>query len=421
MRVVHITFSDSIGGASHSIRCLNKELLRAGIDGKLVVMRQESDDPTVIKAKNSLFGRVLSSISPSVDAFPLRFYRRNSKIIWSPGLFDLFGLERLPVILNTDIISLYWVCYGFLSPKTIGKLLRTGKPVIWRLSDMWPFTGGCHYSGSCTRYEDKCGCCPQLGSSRDRDLSRFVWNRKKRWWQGNPLTIVCPSKWIARCAQHSSLFRDARIEIIPTGVNINLFKPIPKEVARSILSLPLDKKLILFGAISALDDNRKGSQYLINALDIINQHNHEKLPELLIFGTMKRPNRPNWKFDVHVMGHIRDEITMALLYSAADVFVAPYVEENLSNAVLEALSCGTPTVAFNIGGMPDVIDHLQNGYLASPLNVEELSNGINWVLSEQKRWVNLSIGARKRIEQGFTSEMQAKKYIQLYKEVLSIP
>ena len=199
-------------------------------------------------------------------------------------------VERHKRIRQADAVTLYWICDGMLGIKTIGKLLRLKKPLIWRLSDMWPFTGGCHYSTTCDRYEINCGKCPQLGSTMEYDLSRWVFNRKKNWWKVQDLSsliVVCPSKWIAQCAKKSLLFRDIRIKVIPTGVDTNIFKPVDKSLARKMLNLPQDKSLILFGADKVFKTIRKGGHLLSDTLAELSKRfsNMENNVEIVVFGT----------------------------------------------------------------------------------------------------------------------------------------
>ncbi|MFC1704688.1 glycosyltransferase [Candidatus Omnitrophota bacterium] len=290
--------------------------------------------------------------------------------------------------------------------------------MVWRFSDMWPFTGGCHYAGVCKGYEQQCGRCPQLGSERSTDLSYKVLQRKKRSWKSSSLTIATPSKWLAACARHSSLFRDARIEVMPNGVDTHTYRPIPKGQARSLLNLPQDKPLLLFGAVNPFSDARKGYRYLESALQILKETMKSSLPDLVVFGSWQKPMQKMWPSQVHTMGYLHDEISKALIYSACDVFVAPYMEENFPNTILEAMSCGLPCAAFNIGGIPDMVEHKHTGYLAQPFESTDLAHGINWVLSDSARMKSLSRAVRKKVENEFSLDLEAQRYIKLYEKLL---
>jgi glycosyltransferase involved in cell wall biosynthesis len=316
--------------------------------------------------------------------------------------------------LNDDyynLLHLHWIGTGLL-PISSFPLLK--KPIVWTLHDMWAFTGGCHITQGCTRYETHCGKCPQLNSNIEQDLSYRNFERKLKHWRDVPMTIIAPSHWLANCARDSVLLADKTIEVIPNPVNTASFKPLNKICARQALSLPIDKRLILFGAGDVSDIN-KGRDLLIAALvQLTNQPDSE----LVLFGggetkelTLPMPH--------HMIGSISDTRLLAQLYDAADVVVVPSRQENLNNIVMEALACGTPCVTFNIGGMPDMIDHQQNGYLAEPYSVDDLARGIQWVLSEADT-AALSHHAREKILAGFSMEVVAKQYISVYERVLGI-
>lgn len=420
MRVVHLSTNDISGGAAKAAFSLHNALTNCGLQAHMIVKNSITDAPSVEQVAKNLPQKVLAQLAYKLDMLPIGFWLKHSMPpFWSPGWVG-FSVHHFEKVRKADIVTLFWVCGGFLSLKNVGRLLRLKKAILWRLSDMWPFTGGCHYSGSCTRYENQCGCCPQLGSRHEYDLSRWVWKRKQRWWGNYPITIVCPSNWIAKCARRSSLFRNARIEIIPTGIDVNIFKPIEKELARSILNLPGDVPLILFGAIDGLRNPRKGGHYLTSALEILSQNlKLNIIPHLVVFGTWRKPEISNWNSQIHVIGNIHGDNLLALLYSASDVFVVPSVEDNLPKTALESISCGTPSVAFNVGGMADIIEHKKNGYLAEPFDISDLAAGIEWVLSDEKRHKELCIKAREKAVKCFDIKKIAKQYAELYREVLA--
>ena len=353
-------------------------------------------------------------IRPTLDTIPLQFYQQRDRVPYS--------LQWLPNNINSKIksiapgiINLHWIGGGYFPIETIAKF---EKPIVWTLHDMWAFTGGCHYSGECDLYTKSCGACPQLCSNMEWDLSKWLWKRKARAWQHLNLTIVTPSQWLAKCASSSSLFRGSRIEVIPNGLDTKRYKPVDKQLAKNLIGLPLDKQIILFGAVSATSDTRKGFHLLMPALQKLSHSQRQDQIELVIFGSSQPSKIPDLGFKVHYLGKLNDDISLALLYAAADVFVAPSIQDNLPNTVMEALACGTPSVAFHIGGMPDMIEHQQNGYLAQPFELEDLAKGIVWILEDNLRWQSLSWSAREKVEQEFTVERQAKTYLKLFEEIL---
>ncbi|MDJ0696540.1 glycosyltransferase family 4 protein [Mastigocoleus sp. MO_188.B34] len=409
-----ISTYDIQGGAARAAYRLNKGLRNIGVDSKLLAANKLTDDETVIAPQTPL-SKGITKLKPTLDTLPLKFFRYRHT---SPYSIQWLG-DAVPAKvaqIQPDIINLHWVNFGYLQIESISRL---GKSIVWTLHDMWAFTGGCHYSFDCERYTNSCGACPQLQSNTNKDLSHWVWQRKQKAWRNLNLTIVTPSDWLAKCARSSSLLKDKRIEVIPNGIDTDKYKPINKSIARSILGLPKDKRFILFGAVNASSDGRKGFHLLEAVLQNLSQTDWADNTELIIFGASKSRNSPKLGFKSHYLGKLNDDISLALVYAAADVFVAPSIQENLANTVMESLSCGTPCVAFNIGGMPDMIENLKNGYLAKPFEVEDLARGIAWVLEGEERFQKLSYCARQKVEREFTQTIQAQNYLNLFNNILS--
>jgi glycosyltransferase involved in cell wall biosynthesis len=181
--------------------------------------------------------------------------------------------------------------------------------------------------------------------------------------------------------------------------------------------LPQDKQLILFGSLKATGDKRKGFHLLQPALRDLSKSGWQDRLELVIFGASEPDNPPDFGLKAHYLGTFSDDLSLALVYSAADVFVLPSTQENLANTVMEAIACGTPCVAFNIGGMPDMIEHQKNGYLAQAYKNEDLAQGIAWVLENEERHQKLSHRACEKAQQEFTVEIQARRYLSIFTEI----
>jgi glycosyltransferase involved in cell wall biosynthesis len=414
MKSLLLNTFDSGGGAAIAAFRLNRGLRNIGVDSRMLVQFKQTDDPNIIGPASKL-EKGLSLIRPELDSLPTKLYPKRNQFIFSPAFLP----ERVSAkvaSLNPDIIHLHWLACGFLRIETISHFNR---PVIWTLHDSWGFTGGCHIPFECTRYREMCGACSTLGSTKGNDLSRKNWQRKNKAWKDLNLTVVTPSHWLADCARSSSLFNNVRIVVIPNGLDIQIFKPIEKSAARSILSLPMDKKLILFGAMDSTSDKNKGFHLLQPTLKKMAKDGWKGKAELIIFGSSGPAVVPDFGLKVNYVGQFHDDVSLALLYSSVDVFVAPSIQENLPNTVMEALACGTPCVAFNIGGMPDMIEHQRNGYLAKPFEIEDMAQGIRWVLDDETRWKFLSIEARKKIEKEFELKHIAREYADLYNDILN--
>jgi glycosyltransferase involved in cell wall biosynthesis len=416
MKALLLSHYDIDGGAARATYRLHQGLHKVGIDSQMLVQTKSSDDRTVFAPSGNL-EQSLSTLRISVEVLPLKLYKGHRQKQAATFSLQWFPDKIAPQIsqFQPDIINLHWVNRAYLKIETLAKF---NCPLVWTLHDMWAFTGGCHYSGDCSRYITSCGACPQLVSTQNWDLSRWVWQRKRKAWKNLDLTIVTPSSWLAKSASSSSLFRDLRIEQIPYGLDTHKYRPMNKKVAREILNLPQDKQLVLFGSVNATSDKRKGFHLLESALQELRQFGWEDKLELIIFGASQPENPPEFGFKTHYLGTLNDDLCLALVYSAADVFVLPSIEDNLPNTVLEAIACGTPGVAFNIGGMPDMIEHQNNGYLAQAFKIEDLANGITWVLENKERHEKLSYRAREKTEQEFALEIQARRYSSLFEQIL---
>ena len=414
MKILFLNTSDISGGAARACYRIFKGVQKIeGSDVKLLVKNKTSDDFSVMTEKR-MFRKILGQVKSILDILLTKLLKTGNKIIHSPAVFSSLDTKKIKNF-NPNIIHLHWICGGFVS---VADLKKIRKPIIWTLHDMWAFCGAEHYAKDTKRYVEG-----YTGKNRPKfekgfDLNRWTWKRKMRNWKNLDLTIVTPSKWLAECARKSVLFKNKRIKVIPNGIDTSMFKPINKKTARDILNFPQDKKLILFGAMNATDDPRKGFKFIQEALgEIFNRENNENI-ELVVFGSSKTEKEIGLGFKINYLGKISDEVTLSLIYSSADLFVIPSLEDNLPNTIMESLSCGTPCVGFKVGGIPDMIEHKKNGYLAEYKNSKDLAKGIEWILSN-KNYTELCQNARKKVVDYFDIKIIARKYKKLYEEILN--
>ncbi len=411
MRILIISTYDIKGGAATAAFRLHKSLLNEGIDSLMLVQFKSTDHFTIIEPKSKI-GKVKALASLYLNGLLVKLYKKKTKTLFNPAFVPFNAIVDRINKLNPDIVHLHWISDGMMSIKDIS---RIKVPIIWSLHDMWPFTGGCHYDEECQRYQDSCGKCKVLNSQKDYDLSAWSYRQKRKYLSSKTnIHFIGLSRWMQKSILTSSLFKDKLVYNIPNPIDSIFFAPIEKTVARQILNLPKEKKIILFGAMNATSDPRKGFKELISALTSMNT---TSTIELVIFGSNTPKESLPLNFKAHYLGHINDEISLRVVYSAADVMVVPSLQENLSNAIMESLACGTPVVAFNIGGNSDLIEHQKNGYLAQPFDCKDIAFGINWVINNEK-YEELAINAREKIKNEFDSTLIAKKYIQIYKNVL---
>ncbi|RPI75871.1 MAG: glycosyltransferase, partial [Ignavibacteriales bacterium] len=278
--------------------------------------------------------------------------------------------------------------------------------------------GGCHYAGSCLNYRHSCGNCPYLKSPGEKDFSFKILKKKKELFRDINITIVTPSNWLKECAKKSSLFEDFKVEVIPYAIDLDLYKPMEKSQARRQLNLPDDKILILFGSMSVTDERKGFSFFRESLISLYNQKPQLKDKiKIIVFGRTEEEIKKDIPFDMHFWGRISNDKTLATLYNASDFFVAPSLEDNYPNTVMESLSCGLPVAAFNSGGLSDMIHHKLNGYLAEPANTESLKDGIDWLILN-KDDIMLKETARRFVVEKNDPKKISDKYFQLYKTAL---
>ncbi len=418
MRVVHINKSDVKGGAAVAASRIVSSLRGMDVEASMLVAEKLGQDDWSVSIANSRRekAKVMFFFLQEVAAFLPHEKSKTSRFAFSLARRG-FNLSKHPLIMEADIIHLHWFNQGFLSLKGLEKIFQLGKPVVWTLHDMWSFTGGCHYAGSCEGYQKSCGSCPLIQDASPNDISAVQHGKKQMAYNNAPLSIVTCSQWLGSVARQSSLLKHHRVTSIPNPIDTDFYAPVPRQEARKRLNLPLDKKILLFGAANVADP-RKGIALLLHALKLLSTRKHADQIELVIFG--KTPPRLAEKlpFPARLMHYVSDADTLVDLYNAADVFVLPSLEDNLPNTVMEALSCGTPVAAFRIGGVPEMVAHGICGYLAAPGDAGGLAEGIEYLLfkcSEQACREN----AREKVLNNFAPELVAKQYLQLYLQLLS--
>jgi len=371
-----------------------------------LVQYDTTSDPSVY-GLSGILGRLSTSTRGRLDQLPIKKYRHRDRELFSPAWVPE-RRDKQVVRHDPDIVNLHWVTGGFLQPKTVAQF---DSSVVWTLHDMWPFTGGCHYSKGCDKYKNKCGACPHLGSDDATDLSNRVWQRKADAWRDIDLTVVAPSQWLADVADQSTLLSDATVEVVPNALDTRTYHPRPPNSVRSDLNIPVDKHLVCFG--TAYPTPRKGLNLLYDALDSL--ETPEESVHIATFGDgVLEDTQTN--LSVHHLGFV-EENTLHRLYSDADVMVVPSRQEAFGQTASEALASGTPVVCFDSTGIRDVVDHEETGYVADCYDSSDLAKGIDWVLADTDRLAELGERAREVAEARFGLEVVSKEYQDLYRRV----
>lgn len=418
MRVLIINTSEKTGGAAVASNRLMNALNNNGVKARMLVRDKQTDEITVSPIGHPWLAQWAFLWERLCIFFHLHFKRQH--------LFEIdianAGLDvtRSRYFKEADIIHLEWINQGMLSLKGIRKILNSGKPVVWTMHDLWPATAICHYSRGCKSYQTSCHNCPLLPNrGSNNDLSAKVWKRKHKIIHNHTIHFVACSKWLQRQAEVSGLFHHQLVTAIPNPINTHIFKPEDKAEARKRLGLPADKRIILFVS-QKVTDERKGMDYFIKAIQKMTEAdstaNATTIVSILgghgeeIAGKLSVPTYP--------LGYVSDDRTIVDVYNSADVFVLPSLEDNLPNTIMEAMACGVPCVGFNVGGIPEMIDNGQTGYVAKERDADDLAKGIMWAL-EPKNQATLSANAVDKVQRNYSERAVAMQYIDIYTDAMA--
>jgi glycosyltransferase involved in cell wall biosynthesis len=403
MKILIVNSDDGKGGAATACKRLHIALLQQGYDSKLLVINQTSalSQTYSFIANESSLNRFIRKIRQRI--LNVRFRRQYKDKpdghylhTPTPSVFDIKNHELYEW---ADVINLHWVSSfidfsKFFSDKNI-------KPVVWTLHDMNPFTGGCHYSENCECFKVDCMDCPQL-SNKYKNYNHQNWEKKSKSNLSN-LSIITPSQWLSNQSMQSSLFGKQQHSVIKNAIDCHVFKIYEKAFCKKLFNIPLSNKVIMFIAQKA-SFRIKGISYL---LEIINDFKENVT--IVVVGQLE--NSLEYK-NVISLGTIQDEQLLALVYNAANVMVLPSLADNSPNVIIESLSCGTPVVAFEVGGIPELIINGENGFLVEKENTQSLFENINKALEFD--WNNVEISEKAHALYNY--EKQAKAYYEVFEK-----
>ncbi|NNJ09091.1 glycosyltransferase [Chloroflexales bacterium ZM16-3] len=419
MRIVHISHNDIAGGAARAAYRLHRSLIALGHDSRMLVARKTSDDPSVIGLPwpGSLATRLRRRLRRDLIKRDFRPYQATRPTGLESFSDDrtAYGHELIRALPPCDVVNLHYAA-GLLDYASFFARLPRGTPVAWRLPDMQAFTGGCHYDEFCGRYIDACGACPQLGSLAPHDLSQKIWGRKRAAFARlapGQLHIVALNSWIAAEVRRSSLLRDVPISVIANGLDIATFAPQDKAAARAAFGIPHDARVVLFVAAS-VTNRRKGFDLLVQALAALRD-----LPRLFLVTIGRGGAGIDSAIPLLELGAVNDDARLALAYSAADVYVIPSRQDNLPNTVIEAMACGTPTVGFAVGGVPDMVRPGVTGLLAPPEDSAALADQIRALLADAGRCDTMAQHCRRIALAEHDQLRQSMRYVELYTRLLT--
>ena len=418
MRILIVNTSEKTGGAAVAANRLMEALNNNGEKAKMLVRDKETDCLTVVGMAHPWRQQLRFLWERWCIFWHLRFSRER--------LFDIdianagADITSLPEFQEADVIHLSWVNQGMLSLKSIQKIVRSGKPVVWTMHDLWPATAICHYARGCVAFKTGCCHCPLLpcGGSAG-DLSARVFARKQKVYAQSGILFVACSRWLADQARQGALLKGLHVQSIPNPIDTHVFCPKDKTEVRRRLDLPLDKRIVLFVS-QRVTTERKGMTYFVEALERLVAHHPEMRDNtaVAILGGHSEEVAERLPLPSFALGYVSDERRIVDVYSAADVFVLPSLEDNLPNTIMESMACGVPCVGFKVGGIPEMIDHQRNGYVAAFKDAGQLADGIRWVLDEAD-YAAVSRQALQKVLTTYSQRNVALKYIEVYNQALA--
>ena len=428
MRVLIVNTSELNGGAAVAASRLTDALNNHGVKAKMLVrdraaMHQQKGGepvfrPTVVGLPRSPWLR-WNFLWERLSIF-LRL-RGSRKHLFDIDLANTgTDITRLPEFREADVIHLHWINQGMLSLGGIRKILRSGKPVVWTMHDMWPATALCHLTLTCRHYHTLCHNCQYLpDGGGDNDLSTAQWKRKMRMLDGENISFVTPSRWLEGEARSSALLRGQQITTIPNPIDNRLFCPGDKAEARRQEQLPADKQLILC-VCQRLTNRYKGMSYLVDACRQLARQYPQMVENtgVVLLGDHADEVAAELPFEAFPIGYTTDEHRIVRIYQAVDLFALPSLSENLPNTIMEAMACGVPSVAFRVGGIPEEIDHQKNGYVARYEDSADLARGIHWLLNEADREL-LSRNCVNKVAQKYSQSSVSLRYIEVYQHAMA--
>ena len=418
MRVLIVNTSEKTGGAAVAANRLLDALNNNGVKAKMLVRDKVSDDITVVGLPQTLW-RQWSFLWERLVVFFHTHFSKNH-------LFEIdianagADITRLREFREADIIHLHWINQGMLSLKGIRKILDSNKAVVWTMHDIWPASSICHYSRGCNYFKSHCHNCQLLpGGGFDNDIAAKVWNAKKRMLANRNIMFVACSKWLEGEAKRSALLVGQNVTNIPNPIDTRVFCPTDKREARMEAGLPLDKRVILFVS-QKVTDKRKGMEFLTVALDRLMARRPETVDDTVvaILGGHAEDVAEQLPLSTFPLGYVSDERRIVSIYNSADLFVLPSLEDNLPNTIMEAMACGVPCVGFKVGGIPEMIDHGRNGYVATPRDADDLAEGMEWCL-DPSRHEELSREAVRKVSMKYSQHSVAMRYIEVYNQAIA--
>ena len=379
MKVLHI--QTGLPTSGNAIFRLHQALLGEGYDSSLLMLTSSRPVDGFVNTISDPFKNFRVVANQKIESYLLRNKIKGSYAFSYPKLG--YDLTKNRLLLDADISVLHWSIGGLLTIDGYRKIAKLGKPVLFFMHDMWSITGGCHHSFDCAQYEDHCGNCAMFINPKLKDITYQQFEKKRKLYsEFDNIFFASPSTWLSNCIKKAALTHNKETFHLPNLINQNVFRPFAKGTAKGILNISTKKIVITFGAKSGAESRFKGWSYMKEALNLLRDRNPEVEYLALVFGSeYDQKIVDGVPFETKFTGYLFDDYALNIVYNATDVFVTPTLADNFPSTVLESMSCNTPVVAFNVGGLSDMIVHKENGYLARYLDVNDLTEGIEFCIN----------------------------------------
>ena len=436
MKILVLNTNNRAGGASKACYRLHASYIKAGMHSRLLIREEPlADLPEAYNIADFQYEQHLKETKSIPQKLLYRFRKQTGKhpeVVYQkeleyqenilkdrPTSLEVFtfynslcDITEHPFYKEADVIHMHWVTAHFVDYSFFAK---AKKPIVWTLHDCNPFTGGCHYAGDCTKYENNCNHCPQLEGTINTDYARVELHKKLeafRHINKKKFAIASPSNWLMGLSKSSKLFHDVPHHLVPYGIDGNIYQLKDKEACKKKLGLPTDKKVILFLAFRVYSI-RKGYDLLVEAINSINKDEYA----ICTVGITKPDTSEFSGIEVHQLGYTDNEVLLSEIYNAADMFVIPSLADNLPNTVLESLMCGTPVIAFPVGGIPDMVQHGENGLLCRDITADALAESINEFKQYDNKFDRATIS--KNAIKKYDESVQIAAYTNIYNSLLN--
>jgi glycosyltransferase involved in cell wall biosynthesis len=417
MHVVFLSTNQTKGGAAIAANRYFDAYCSAGGEATYASKSVQKPGKGIVSLKHAYFVRKIVKYLFKNEKRKVGKHKIPGEGYWSAPVAPRFHLNQIKK-LKPDLVCINWINDDFLS---IGEIGQFDVPVVWAFHDLWAVTGGCHYPGSCTGFYSSCGNCPKLKYPAEHDWSRNIWQKKYEQWRDLDMTILCPSNWMASQVKKSWLFGDKRIEVCPYSIELDVFKPMESADLRTELGVKPHQKVLLFGAVNSMHDTRKGAHLLVEALEKLEGRVDSDDLVFMVFGAKESPALEKVPFRIINLGFVGEKADLARYYAASTAFVLPSLEDNLPNTVLESLACGSPVVAFDIGGISDMIDDGENGFLVDRINTSLLADALEaMVKMPEEQYQSMRKASRKKMEDHFSKEVVGQKLIEIFNSISTI-